>query len=227
MQKETQKVCLPLPSNLTKCVTTCKNSEQYLINFLQNLLPPSDGKSAADELRKTFIFSKLRSKTTRNVKINKKFLTTRKRMLLGLGKISCNSGLKYTDLLPLHQLWLKYIQSVLGDKFSPTETHNPIDANWENINQQLMKADFHGAKISVVKSKCPSLVGISGIIVQDTKNTFRICGMDNIMRTLPKDAIVIKLYLHELTLQIFGKQLSIRPTERTVKKFKTAHTFEL
>lgn len=44
---------------------------------------------------------------------------------------------------------------------------------------------------------------------------------------LPKDAIVIKLYLHEQTLQIFGKQLSIRPTERTVKKFKTAHTFEL
>lgn len=227
MQKEIQKVCLPLPGNLTKCITTCKNSEQYLINFLQNLLPPSDGKSAADELRKTFIFSKLRSKSTRNIKVKKKFLTTRKRMLFGLGKISCKNSLKYTDLLPLHQLWLKYIQSILGDKFSLNESHNLMDVNWENINQQIIKADFHGAKISVVKSKCPSLVGISGIVVQDTKNTFRICSTDNVMRTLPKDAIVIKLYLHELTLQIYGKQLSIRPTERTVKKFKTAHTFEL
>lgn len=227
MQQETQKVCLPLPRNITKCVTTCKNSEQYLINFLQNLLPPSDGKSVADELRKTFIFSKLRSKAVKNKKIKKKFLTTRKRMLLGLGKINCKNGLKYTDLLPLHQLWLKYIQSILGDKISSNESHNPIDSNWENINQQLIKADFHGAKISVIKSKCPSLVGISGIIIQDTKNTFRICCTDDVIRTLPKDAIVIKLYLHEQTLQIFGKQLSIRPTERTVKKFKTAHTFEL
>lgn len=44
---------------------------------------------------------------------------------------------------------------------------------------------------------------------------------------LPKDAIVIELYLHKLTLQIYGKQLSIRPIERTVKKFKSARTFEL
>nr|XP_050868312.1 ribonuclease P protein subunit p29 [Vespula vulgaris] len=227
MQKESQEVCLPLSVNLTKCVTTCKNSEQYLMNFLQNLLPSSDMKSAADELRKTYIFSKLRSKATRNIKIKKKFLTTRKRILLGLGKISNRNGLKYTDLLPLHELWLKYIQNILGDKFSSNATHNPIDSNWENINQQLIKADFHGAKISVVKSKCPSLVGINGIVVQDTKNTFKVCSTDNVIRTLPKDAIVIELYLHELTLQIYGKQLSIRPTERTVKKFKSAHTFEL
>ncbi|XP_047369447.1 ribonuclease P protein subunit p29 [Vespa velutina] len=227
MDKESQNICLPLSINLTKSVTTYKNNERYLMNFLQNLLPSSDIKSAADELKKTYIFSKFRSKTTRNIKIKKKFLTTRKRILLGLGKISNKNGLKYTDLLPLHELWLKYIKNILGDKFSSSATHNPIDSNWENINQQLIKADFHGAKISVVKSKCPSLVGINGIIVQDTKNTFRLCGTDDVMRTLPKNAIVIELYLHDLTLQIYGKQLSVRPTERTVKKFKSAHTFEL
>lgn len=71
----------------------------------------------------------------------------------------------------------------MGDKFSSNATHNPIDSNWENINQQLIKADFHGAKISVVKSKCPSLVGINGIVVQDTKNTFKVCSTDNVIRS--------------------------------------------
>lgn len=103
--------------------------------------------------------------------------------MLGLGKINNKNGLKYTDLLPLHELWLKYIHNILGDKFSSNVTYNPTDSNWENINQQLMKADFHGAKISVVKSKCPSLVGINGIIVQDTKNTFRVCGTDDVIRS--------------------------------------------
>lgn len=55
--------------------------------------------------------------------------------------------------------------------------------NWENVNLQLMKADFHGAKISIDRSKCPSLVGVTGIVIQDTKNTFRVCGMDNIIRS--------------------------------------------
>ena len=55
--------------------------------------------------------------------------------------------------------------------------------NWENVNLQLIKADFHGAKISIDRSKCPSLVGVTGIVIQDTKNTFRICGMDNIIRS--------------------------------------------
>jgi len=60
---------------------------------------------------------------------------------------------------------------------------NPSSSNWENVNLQLMKADFHGAKISIDKSRCPSLVGVTGIVIQDTKNTFRVCGMDNIIRS--------------------------------------------
>lgn len=62
----------------------------------------------------------------------------------------------------------------------PENSNNP---NWENVNQQLIKADFHGAKISIDKSKCPTLVGLTGIVIQDTKNTFRICGLDNVIRS--------------------------------------------
>ena len=60
---------------------------------------------------------------------------------------------------------------------------NSTSLSWESISQRLMKADYHGAKVTVVRSKCPSLVGIEGIIVQDTKCTFRILSEDNLIRS--------------------------------------------
>lgn len=45
-------LCTPLPRDLTSRIEICENSKQYVINFLQNLLPPSDCKSITDEMRK-------------------------------------------------------------------------------------------------------------------------------------------------------------------------------
>lgn len=72
---------------------------------------------------------------------------------------------------------------MLGVESFASIPKDPNDPNWENVNVQLMKADFHGAKISINKSKCPSLIGVTGIVIQDTKNTFRVCGTDNIIRS--------------------------------------------
>lgn len=75
------------------------------------------------------------------------------------------------------------MQKMLGVESFTSIPENSNNPNWENVNQQLIKADFHGAKISIDKSKCPTLVGLTGIVIQDTKNTFRICGMDNVIRS--------------------------------------------
>lgn len=48
----TESICLTLPKSITKQISTCENSEQYITNFLQNALPSSDIGSVADELRK-------------------------------------------------------------------------------------------------------------------------------------------------------------------------------
>lgn len=122
-----------------------------------------------------------------------KFLSARKRLRLGLGKVGCKNQIKYLDLLPLHQLWLKYMREMLGDKPFTCIPKDPVNPSWENINQQLIKADFHGAKISIDKSRCPTLVGIEGIVIQDTKNSFRICGTDNIVRS--KHYLSLYLYI--------------------------------
>ncbi|XP_076665125.1 ribonuclease P/MRP subunit POP4 [Andrena cerasifolii] len=227
MEESNQSICSTLPKYITKQISTYKNSEQYITNFLQNTLPPADTGSIADELRKSFILSKHRNKWNKKKRCKGKLLTSRKRMQLGLRKIGCKDDMKYNDLLPLNQLWLNYMERMLGSKFFINTPTDPTDPNWENVNQQLIKADFHGAKISVVGSKCPSLVGLNGIVIQDTKNTFRICGKDDTIRTIPKDVVIMNIYLKQIKLELFGKDLCIRPTERTIKKFKAARVYEL
>lgn len=39
---------------------------------------------------------------------------------------------------------------------------------------KLVSADFHGAEMEVVRSKCSGRVGLKGIVVRDTKFTFVI-----------------------------------------------------
>ena len=227
MTESNQNIFSTLPKSITKQIRTCENSEQYITNFLQNTLPLNDSSCIAEELRKSFLLAKHKNKLNKKRRCKGKLLSSKKRMQLGLRKIGCKNDMKYVDLLPLNQLWLKYMQQVLGTKFFSNIPKDPIDPNWETVNQQLIKADFHGAEISVLASKCPSLVGLSGIIIQDTKNTFRICGKDNIIRTIPKDVVIMNIYLKEVKLEFFGKDLSIRPTERTMKKFKCGRLYEL
>ncbi|XP_071554773.1 ribonuclease P protein subunit p29 [Temnothorax nylanderi] len=216
------KLCTPLPKSQTSHIKICENTQQYVIDFLQNLLPPSDRKSIPDELRKTFIFNKIRSKRKQKVERGK-FFSARKRLRLGLGRVGNQNQIKYSDLLPLNQLWLQYMREALGVESFTSIPKNPSSPNWENVNLQLMKADFHGARISIDRSRCPSLVGVTGIVIQDTRNTFRVCGTDNVIRTIPKDVVKINIYLDDgVILKAFGRELSIRPAERAVKKFKNS-----
>lgn len=215
-------MCKPLPKSQTSHIKICENTQQYVIDFLQNLLPPSDRKSIPDELRKTFIFNKVKPKPKQKVKRGK-FFSAKKRLHFGLGRIGNRNQMKYSDLLPLNQLWLQYMRGALGVESFADMPKNPNSSNWESINLQLMKADFHGAKISINRSKCPSLAGVTGIVIQDTKNTFRVCGTDNVIRTIPKDVVKINVYLDDgVILKAFGRELCIRPAERAVKKFKNS-----
>jgi ribonuclease P protein subunit POP4 len=43
-----------------------------------------------------------------------------------------------------------------------------------NAGPLLTSADYHGALVEVVRSRCVSRVGVRGIVVRDTKSTFEI-----------------------------------------------------
>lgn len=84
--------------------------------------------------------------------------------------------------MPLHELWKGYMSKHLPLKsggIPPTVE----DSSYDAFSKILVKSDFHGAIVTVTRSRCPSLVGVNGIVAMDTKNTFKVLGKDNKLRS--------------------------------------------
>lgn len=105
--------------------------------------------------------------------INKKSkrLNARQRRELGIYDIP-KEALKYENFVPLHDLWLGYIKE-LYDQGQDIKV----------FAQKLLKADFHGAIFTVKKSINPVVVGITGIVIQETQNMFNIITKDNKLKS--------------------------------------------
>lgn len=194
-------------------------SAQAVINFLKSNVPRSDVPNIEAELKKEFVFAKKKSKSQRKKPSRKKArcLTREERKTLGFYTIPRNS-VKYTDVLPMHSMWVEYMTQVLElDKSVPS----PTGKNWDSFTQSFYKADFHGSILRVVRSKCPSYVGKLGICIMDTRNTFKIVSKDNVVTTIPKKESVFEMHLKHLRITLFGKHLCVRPAERSTKKIKT------
>lgn len=153
---------------LKEVVTPIEASKlQINVNHQTTLLPPKHTKAARQR---------------KNVKKRKNRTLTRKEYAdLGLYTLPTKS-IKYKDLLPLHSLWTEYVREFLS--LNQTSILPDVsDANYDGFSKLLTKLDFHGARLTVTRSKCPSLVGSTGIVALDTKNTFKICSQDNRLRS--------------------------------------------
>jgi len=65
--------------------------------------------------------------------------------------------------MPLHELWKEYVTGLLEGNYSTA-----------NIAAKLTKADMHGAMLSVWKASCASYPGHKGIVIQETRRSFRV-----------------------------------------------------
>lgn len=81
---------------------------------------------------------------------------------------------------------------------------------------EVKKYEFIGLPIEIIDSKNSTLIGFKGIIVDETKNTFKIdCkGKEKI---LLKEQITFKIKIKDKTIKINGKILVKRPEERIKK----------
>lgn len=52
----------------------------------------------------------------------------------------------------------------------------------EVVGPMLASADYHGAELEVVRSRCVGRVGCKGIVVKDTKFTFEMITKGDILR---------------------------------------------
>lgn len=87
-------------------------------------------------------------------------------------------GLCYADMAPVHNLWLQYMENILSDHLGK-ELPTVHDQGYENFSLLLMRADYNGAKVKVVRSRCSSLIGKTGILAMETKETLKVLQENN------------------------------------------------
>ncbi|XP_047436628.1 ribonuclease P protein subunit p29 [Mugil cephalus] len=126
---------------------------------------------------------------------------------------------RYELFLPLHELWKQYIVDLCGG-LRPS-------SNPQVVQQKLLKADFHGAIIKVVRSTCPSYVGTTGILVQEFKHVFKIITKEDRLKVIPKRNSVFAVEINGFVSHIYGSKFEQRASERSAKKFKVRGTIDL
>ncbi|BGP25853.1 ribonuclease P protein subunit POP4 [Rhodotorula toruloides] len=99
--------------------------------------------------------------------------------------------------------------------------------NVVDLQTKLIKAEFVGFK----RAKNPSLVGIKGIVLQETQGTFKIVTPESQIKVLAKQGSVFTLVLplapqgsethpRKLSFDLYGDAFAYRPADRVGKKWK-------
>jgi ribonuclease P protein subunit POP4 len=81
---------------------------------------------------------------------------------------------KYSIYLPLWRMWCGYIREILRITAEEQPGGYGRFVEPKGAGPLLAAADFHGALIEVVRSRCVGRVGVKGIVVRDTRFTFEI-----------------------------------------------------
>lgn len=106
---------------------------------------------------------------------------------------------KYTLYLGLHKLWCAYMREILfgwtqdaSAEERKARTLRPARVEPQQAGAKLASADFHGAEVVVVRSRCVDRVGLRGIVVRDTMHTFEIVTKGDEIKSVPKEYTVFR-----------------------------------
>ncbi|KAF7116838.1 hypothetical protein CNMCM5793_005419 [Aspergillus hiratsukae] len=159
-------------------------------------------------------------------------LSAREKRISGLYDLP-KEECKYSIFKELHKLWVGYMQEILDLRVRQV----PITP--QSHGSKLVTADFHGAEVEVVRSRCSGRVGVKGIVARDTKFTFMIVTEKDEVKTIPKEQTIFRFSVplpsaddedaamtdgdnvkKALTFELHGSQFENRPVDRANKKFK-------
>lgn len=151
-------------------------------------------------------------------------LSSRERRDLGLYTIRKEEQ-KYEIYEPLNQLWLGYARELLG---------NDVYIGGPGAAAKLTSAEFHGAAVEVVRSRCSGRVGIQGIVVRDRKFVIEVITKKRGLKMVPKEGTVFRVEIpvedkpqtvegkgdRKFVFDVLGDQMMLRSADRANKKFK-------
>uniref|UniRef100_A0A669R6L6 Ribonuclease P protein subunit p29 n=2 Tax=Phasianus colchicus TaxID=9054 RepID=A0A669R6L6_PHACC len=196
-----------------------EEARAFVSAFLKRSMPKKKDEAIRDALTRKAVVLEHRCARRKKPKRRKtKTFTARQRRELRLFEIEPEQQ-RYELFLPLHELWKQYIRDLCYG-LKP-------DAQPQMVQSKLLKADLHGAVVTVTKSKCPSYVGITGIILQEFKHVFKIITKDNKLKVVPKINNVFRLETDGFISYIYGSKFQLRASERSAKKFKLKGTIDL
>ncbi|KAI9368471.1 hypothetical protein BJX61DRAFT_546514 [Aspergillus egyptiacus] len=169
-------------------------------------------------------------------------LSAREKRQSGLYKLP-KEECKYAVFKELNRMWTEYMREILDLGPGGWRAQNPaVQSGKEALvtalshGSKLVSADFHGAEVEVIRSRCAGRVGLKGIVVRDTKFTFVIVTEGDEVKTIPKEQTVFRFWVslpetkdggddkdregQKLVFELHGSQFENRPVDRANKKFK-------
>lgn len=119
--------------------------------------------------------------------------------------------LDFENLLGINQLWLRYINELLTGEYNIVKDcldncnniikinidNNYLKKNYEGIMFKLLRADLNGSYCIVYDSKNRNQIGIEGLIILETKNSFFILNKKSQLKNILKRHSIFKLPLFD------------------------------
>ncbi|XP_073913128.1 ribonuclease P protein subunit p29 isoform X2 [Castor canadensis] len=195
-----------------------QRAEAFVRAFLKRSMPHVSQRACEDQLQRKAVVLEYFTRRKQKEKKKSKGLSARQRRSLRLFDIKPEQQ-RYSLFLPLHKLWKQYIRDLCNGLKPDTQP--------QMIQAKLLKADLHGALISVTKSKCPSYVGVTGILLQETKYVFKIITKEDRLKVIPKLNCVFTIEVDGFVSCIYGSKFQLRSSERSARKFKVRGTIDL
>ncbi|CAL1278863.1 unnamed protein product [Larinioides sclopetarius] len=204
----------PSIEKLSERIGLRKVPENYIKQFLKENLPQQVSYTLNEY--KEYIFSNEKFKKRKKQlgdKKRKTLLNASEQRRLAVFKLD-PATTKFKTFIPVHELWKQYMQKML-------QLRVPLPEDLSGIYQKLLKADYHGCMLVVASSVCHTYIGIRGIVVQETKNVFRLITEEDKLKTVPKKGSVFCFELNGYIFKIYGDNFCFVPYERIRVKYKT------
>lgn len=133
-------------------------------------LPKTDSTNLSTDMKWNFLLDKHSLSKKKKIQKKKTFLTRNQKRELNLLTLP-KDGWSYNSLETLRQMWKDYMRQNL-DFIEKAPTFSQQD--WNSFSNIVAKSELIGAELTVIKSKVPNQVGMTGTVVLETKMTFQI-----------------------------------------------------